>query len=62
MSLGLFRCSLAITAAQPASGLLRVLGSTQASRVMPLVRFRLAELATVTSDVLPLNWSTSRLT
>src|SRR5438309_2339442 len=55
MSFAELRCSLAITASQPASGLVRLVGSTQASRVMPLVRCSEAASATVTREVVPLN-------
>src|SRR5262245_60323830 len=49
------RCSLATTALQTWSGLLRLLGLTQASNVMPLVRCSEASSGTVTRSLVPLN-------
>ena len=51
MSLLEFSCSLEMAEAQPWSGLLRLLGSTQASRVMPVVKSREEELGTVTQEL-----------
>src|SRR5436190_16364704 len=54
MSLAELRCSLEMAADQPPSGLFRLVGSTQASRVMPFLRSRDAASGMVTREVLPL--------